>query len=144
MSIIIHFFAAPDDHAAASVTDTGPGRRFGTVQHGNFVPDLALMEWEVILTGGSFEGVLAGGGPRLVACPGQGSAAVIAFTAALTAALAAADEDRLAEAGEQWAQLRAGDGEEFDPVMAGELLSEVATLASSAAGRGHQMYCWRC
>ncbi len=142
--IIVEFFAAPDDRAAAGVVDGGPEGRFEMAQYGNFIPDLAMMEWEVIFTGGSLDGVLASGGPRIVADPGRGSGpAVIAAPVALAAALAAADERRLAEAGERWAQLGAEDGEEIDPVTASELLSEVAGLARIAAQRGHQLYCWR-
>ena len=145
MSIIVDFFTAPDDNAAAGVVDGGPAGRFETVKYGNFIPDLALMEWEAVFSGGSLEGALAGGAPRIVAGRGQGSvAAVIAFPAGLAAALAAADEPWLAEAAARWAQLRAENGEELDPLLAGEILSEVAGLASSAAERGHQVYFWRC
>jgi hypothetical protein len=146
MSIIVEFFVAPDDRAAADAADGGPEGRFEIARYGNFIPDLAMMEWEVIFTGGSLDGILADGGPRILADLGLGQGngpAVIAARAALAAALAAADESRLVEAGERWTRLRAEDGGEIDPVLASELLSEVASLARIAAERGHHLYCWR-
>ena len=58
------------------------------------------------------------------------------------AALAAADEEQLAEAAARWVELSADDGEEIHPEFASDMLSEVASLARAAAHRGHRLYYW--
>jgi len=133
MSTIVEFFIAPGDDAAAAVADHGPDGVYETAQYGNFSPDIAMGEWESAL------GIAGDGRPRTVAV---GSSFVVAASAALQATLAAADDERLAEAAVRWAGLRADDGEEIDPEFAGDILSEVASLARTAAECDHRLYCW--
>ncbi|WP_308375980.1 hypothetical protein [Streptomyces sp. ISL-99] len=55
MSIVVKFFAAPDDTSAALALPTGPVRAFESLSFGNFDPEEAVVEWECLLAGGRFE-----------------------------------------------------------------------------------------
>ncbi|MER6517589.1 hypothetical protein ABT246_12080 [Streptomyces sp. NPDC001553] len=143
MSIIIKFFIAPDDFSAARVVDSGPAGVFGSLACGNFDASEAVIEWESLLTGQSFEALVAADEPRTVADPGDGDGPLLfVVSAALQGALAGASPARLAEVGGLWIQERAAEGEVFDPEMVGELLSDLADLARTAHGQGHGLYCW--
>ncbi|MFC9398663.1 hypothetical protein ACFTWS_36800 [Streptomyces sp. NPDC057027] len=58
MSIVIKFFVAPDAEAAAAVAEGGPDGVFESLTFGNFDAEEALIEWEGIFTGRSFEEAL--------------------------------------------------------------------------------------
>jgi hypothetical protein len=103
-------------------------------RYGNFSPGIAMGEWE------SAFGIVRSDGPRILAH--DGNAFVLAASASLQAALAAANQEQLAEAAVRWAELRADDGEEIDPEFASGILSELASLARTATGRRHRLYCW--
>lgn len=83
---------------------------------------------------------MADGGARIL--PLEGNGVLIAVSPDLVTDLAEADEARLAEVRGHWIRLRSLDDEEPDPVMAGELLAEIAGLAALADERGHGVYCW--
>jgi hypothetical protein len=134
MSTIVEFFIAPGDDAASAVAGHGPDRVYDVARYGNFSPSIAMGEWE------SAFGIVPDNGPRTVAS--DGSSFVFAASASLQAALAAANEEQLAEAATRWAELRADDGEEIPPEFASDILSEIASLARTATGRSHQLYCW--
>jgi hypothetical protein len=143
VSIIVKFFIAPDDTSAAGIADRGPTGLFDSLAGGNFDATEAVIEWESIFTGQSFEALVSAGEPRMVADPGEeGGPLVFAASGALRRALAGAVPARLAEVGELWIQERAEDGELFDPEMVGGLIGDLADLARTAAGRGHSLYCW--
>ncbi|MGW3659041.1 hypothetical protein ACWD6R_26675 [Streptomyces sp. NPDC005151] len=143
MSISIKFFVAPDDTSAASSVDRGPDKVFGSLTCGNFDAAEAVIEWESLLTGQSFEALVASDEPHMVAEPGEeGGPLLFVVSAALQGALGGASVARLAEVGELWIQERATEGEVFDPEMVGELLGDLADLARIAEGRGHGLYCW--
>jgi hypothetical protein len=143
MSIIIEFFTAPDDAAAAGIVDRGPTGAFDSVSCGNFDATEAVIEWESIFTGQSFETLVSADEPRMVVDPDEGDGPLV-FVASgvLQGALADAAQARLAEVGELWIQERAEDGEVFDPEMVGGLLGDLAALARTARERGHSLYCW--
>ncbi|MFF9337630.1 hypothetical protein [Streptomyces albogriseolus] len=67
MSVIVEFFAASDDVSAALALRAGPRRAFESLSFGNFDPEEAVVEWECLLAGGSFEELVDAGEPRLVA-----------------------------------------------------------------------------
>lgn len=69
MSIIIKFFVAPDHDAAAAVVEVGPDDFFESLTFGNFDAEEALIEWESIFTGQTFEGLVAADVPEVVADP---------------------------------------------------------------------------
>jgi hypothetical protein len=64
MSIIIEFFTAPDDTAAAGIADRGPTGAFDSLACGNFDATEAVIEWESIFTGQSFETLVSADEPR--------------------------------------------------------------------------------
>ena len=140
MSIIIKFFSAPDDAAAAAVVDLGPDGVFESLYSGNFDAEEALIEWESILTDRDFEELVAAEEPGVVA-DGEGPMVLVA-SRTLQNMLAAADPPRLAELSESWVRLRAADGEAFDEEMAAGLLDDLARLARSVDGREDRLYCW--
>ncbi|GAB2697525.1 hypothetical protein [Kitasatospora kifunensis] len=143
MSIIIKFFIAPDDTSAASSVDSGPDGVPGSLTCGNFDASEAVIEWESLLTGQSFEVLVASDEPHAVADLGdEGGPLLFVVSHSLQGALTGASTDRLAEVGELWIQERAAEGEVFDPEMVGELLSDLADLARTADRRGHSLYCW--
>ena len=143
MSIIIEFFTAPDDTAAAGIVDRGPTGAFGSLSCGNFDATEAVIEWESIFTGQSFETLVSADEPRMVVYPDEGDGPLVfVASGALQGALADAAPARLAEVGELWIAERAEDGEVFDPEMVGELLGDLADLARTARERGHSLYCW--
>ncbi|MGW8332548.1 hypothetical protein ACWGLE_32165 [Streptomyces sp. NPDC055897] len=143
MSTIIEFFIAPDDTSAAGIVDSGPDGIFDTLVCGNFDASGAVIEWESLFTGQSFEALVASDEPHMVACSGEGGSPwLFAISGALQAALVSASAARLAEVGELWIQERAAEGEVFDPEPVEELLSDLAALARTADGRGHGVYCW--
>ena len=143
MSIIIKFFIAPDDTSAAGIVDSGPDGVFCSLTCGNFDASEAVIEWENLLTGQSFEELVASDEPHTVADTGEeGSPLLFVISGALQGTLAGASAARLAEVGELWIQERAAEGEVFDPEVVAELLSDLADLARTADGRGQGVYCW--
>lgn len=72
MSIVIKFFVAPDAEAAAAVAEGGPDGVFESLTFGNFDVEEALIEWEGIFTGRSFEEVLDDDVPETVVDPDDG------------------------------------------------------------------------
>ncbi|MFE7113586.1 hypothetical protein ACFU98_46400 [Streptomyces sp. NPDC057575] len=143
MSIIIKFFVAPNDEAAATVVERGPDGVFESLVFGNFDVEEALIEWESIFTGRRFEDLVAADEPRVVADPGDGEGPlVLVASAPLQDALSAAGQPRLAEVSELWVRERAADGETFDAELATELLGGLARLARTAGGRDAGLYCW--
>ncbi|MGR3873002.1 hypothetical protein ACUXZZ_31150 [Streptomyces graminifolii] len=142
MSIIITFFAAPNHEAAAEVAEGGPGGVFESLSYGNFDAEEALIEWEGIFTGRSFEELVAADVPEVVADPGdEEGPMLLAVSPALQDALAAADRARLVEVSQLWVQERAADGEVFDQDIATRILSDLARLAHGLRGRDHRLYC---
>ncbi|WP_031074375.1 hypothetical protein [Streptomyces sp. NRRL WC-3742] len=143
MSLIIKFFVASDDEAAAAVVDRGPDEAFESLVFGNFDIEEAMIEWESILTGRSFEELVEADEPAVVADPSDGEGPmVLAASKALQDALAAADLPRLVEVSELWVQERAAKGEVFDREVATKILGDLAGLARSVGGRGSSLYCW--
>ncbi|MGE7440023.1 MULTISPECIES: hypothetical protein [Kitasatospora] len=143
MSIIIKFFAAPDRDAAAAVVEGGPDGVFDSLMYGNFDAEEALIEWESLFTGRSFEELVEADVPDVVADPGDGEGPlVLVVSLALQDALAAADGPRLTEVSWQWVQERAEDGEVFAPETAAWILTGLAELARTIGDREDRLYCW--
>ncbi|WP_329549813.1 hypothetical protein OG548_44215 [Streptomyces sp. NBC_01356] len=141
MSIIVEFFVAPDDASAALTLQTGPGR-VESLSFGNFDPEEAVVDWECLLAGGCFEELVEAGEPHIVADQGDGGCVVFAISARLSAALADAERSQLRDVAVLWAAQRAQDGEVIDTETADGILSDLATLVSSARRRSQGVYCW--
>ncbi|MFF9839320.1 hypothetical protein [Streptomyces sp. NPDC013740] len=142
MSIIVRFFAAPDDTSASLALQTGPGRAFESLSFGNFDPEEAVVEWECLLTGSSFEELVEAGEPRVVAGQDNDGCVVFAISPRLSTALADATHSRLSNIAASWTQLRAEDGEVIDTEIADAIVGDLAALASSARRQGQSVYCW--
>ncbi|MFF2523118.1 hypothetical protein [Streptomyces liangshanensis] len=143
MSVIIKFFTATDDTSAASSLVGGPHRDLAPVTCGNFDAMEAVVEWESLLTGRSFEALVASDEPRTVADPGDGGGPLLfAVSAALRGELAGASAARQAQIGALWVRERALEGDVFDPELVEDLLGELAALARAAGARGEGLYCW--
>ncbi|KUL69601.1 MULTISPECIES: hypothetical protein [unclassified Streptomyces] len=142
MSIIVKFFVAPDDTSAALTLQTGPGRAFESLSFGNFDPEEAVIEWECLLAGGSFEELVDAGEPRIVAGQDNDGCVVFAISPRLSTALADAGLSRLRDIAASWAQLRAEDGEAIDTEIAQAIVGELAGLVSTARRQDHGVYCW--
>ena len=138
MSSIIIFFVAPDDEAAATVVDDGPDGTFESVTFGNFDADLALLEWDSLLTGRSFDDLLRASAPGVITDEDDG-ALIVAASVELQQALARASAADLESVAQSWAAERAAEGEPIDPELAGEILTELGRLSRTAE---HRVYCW--
>ncbi|MFJ8142841.1 hypothetical protein [Streptomyces sp. NPDC096013] len=142
MSITIEFFVAPDDASAALVLETGPRRTYESLSLGNFDPEEAVVEWECLFSGGSFEELVGAGEPRIVADQGDDGRIVFAISHRLSAALAEAERPELKDAAVAWSLQRAEGGEVIDTEIAFVILSDLAVLVSTARRLGQDVYCW--
>ncbi|MFD8593474.1 hypothetical protein ACFV1L_00550 [Kitasatospora sp. NPDC059646] len=142
MSVIVTFFAAPDDASAAAALVAGPEPACDSVDFGSFDPEEAVVQWECLLAGGSAEALADAGEPRTVAEEDDGGCLVLALSPRLSAALAAAGPAALRDAAVAWSRLLAEDGRAVGEDVAGEILSEVAALAARSGEGGSSVYCW--
>ncbi|WP_328908680.1 hypothetical protein OG230_03715 [Streptomyces sp. NBC_00234] len=142
MSTIVEFFTAPDDASAALVLQTGPRRAFESLSFGNFDPEEAVIEWECLFVGVSFDGLVEADEPRLIAGQHDDGCVVFAISPRLSAALAEAERSELKGAAAAWSLQRAEDGEAIDAEIAEVILSDVADLVSRAQRQGQNVYCW--
>ncbi|MFE1291513.1 hypothetical protein [Streptomyces sp. NPDC058751] len=141
MSIIVEFFTAPDDASAALVLGAGPRHASESLSFGNFDPEEAVVEWECLLAGGSFENLVEAGEPRLVAGHDDGGSVVFVISPRLFTALAEAERSELDDAAVSWAAWRARDGETIGTDIASVILGELAALVRSARHQGQGVYC---
>lgn len=142
VSVIVEFFAAPDDASAALVPQTGPRHAFESLSFGNFDPEEAVVEWECLLAGGSFEELVDAGEPRIVAGRGDDGCVVFTISPRLSAALAEAERSELKDAAAAWSLQRAEDGEVIDTEIAEVILGDLAALIGSARRQSQGVYCW--
>ncbi|GAA2451373.1 hypothetical protein GCM10010433_61750 [Streptomyces pulveraceus] len=142
MSIIVKFFAAPDDASAARVLPTGPRRAFDSLSFGNFDAEEAVIEWECLLSGGSFDELVEAGEPRVIAGQTDDGCVVFAVSPRLSATLAEAQRADLEDAAVAWSGRHAEGHEVMDAEIASVILGDLAALAISARGRGQGVYCW--
>ncbi|WP_448316849.1 hypothetical protein [Streptomyces sp. CO7] len=141
MSVIVDFFVASDDPAAASVLDGGPEPGPETFSCGNFDPEEAVLHWEALLTGGRWDDLADAGEPRSVAEARHGESWVFASSPRLVRALAVAEPDRLRDTARDWARLSVEGGAALEAEIATEILHGVAALATAVAERGGGLYC---
>lgn len=136
------FFVAPDDTSASLAIQSGPGRAFESLSFGNFDPEEAVLEWECLMVGGSFQELVEAGEPRIVAGQDNDGCVVFALSPRLSAALADAEHARLRDVAASWIQLRAEDGEVIDTQIADAIVGDLAALVSSARRQNQSVYCW--
>lgn len=141
MSTVVDFFTAPDDTAAAHVLRTGPAPGQDAFSCGNLDPEEAVLDWQALLTGETWEELVEAGEPREVAEEHHGELRVFAVAGALVAALAAAEPPRLRDAASAWSRSPAEGGTPVDEGTALWVLGGVAALARAAVERGGGLYC---
>ena len=137
MSSIITFFLAPDDEAAATVADSDPAGTFESVTYGNFDADLALLEWDSLLTGRAFDTLLLASAAGVITEEEDG-ALIVAASVELQESLSRASEADLGRVARLWVDERAAEGEDIDPELAREILTELARLSRTTE---HRLYC---
>ena len=144
MSLLTHYFAAPDDAAAAGVIEIvgGPAadpRGWPTVLLNGLEPVVTLGTLEEFLTRRPYRSVVAN--------PRQGhilteraETMVVTVTDELRDALAAADRSALTEVADVWAVAEELDS--ADPIALADALVALAGLCRDAEIRGEPVYCW--
>ncbi|WP_151770390.1 hypothetical protein [Streptomyces abyssomicinicus] len=140
MSVVVDFFLAPDDPAAARALDGGPGPGQASFSCGNLDPEEAVLDWQAFLTGEAWDALVEADEPRVVAEQDDGGPWVFAVSGRLAGALATAGPRRLRETATAWAERAAGRGRGVGEEAAAEILGSVAALAR-AAGQGGGLYC---
>ena len=155
MSVLIAYFLAPDDSAAAVTIDWtgGPGQRPGNgaaatgypvVDGPGIDPFIVLTEFEALLTGRSYEDQIADPDWRpTVAERDGGQQLVVDVGDRLVDALVGADEQRLAALAGPWALIEDFWGN-ADPRELAEFLVELRGLALRAQQERSGLYCWVC
>ncbi|MFI0990839.1 hypothetical protein, partial [Streptomyces exfoliatus] len=142
VSIIVKFFVAPDDTSASLALQSGPEPAFESLSFGNFDPEEAVLEWECLLAGGSFEDLAEAGEPRIVAGQDNDGCVVFALSPRLSTALADAEHARLRDVAASWTRLRAEDGEVIGTEIADAIVGDLAAFVSSARRQNQSVYCW--
>ncbi|MFF3128603.1 hypothetical protein ACFVRD_41500 [Streptomyces sp. NPDC057908] len=132
---MVKFFVAPDDTSAALALQPGRDMQFESRSFGNFDPEEAVVEWECLLVGGSFEELVQAGEPRTVAGQDDDGYVVFAISPHLLTALAGAGGSRLRDVAASWVKQRSEDGEMVEAEFADEIVSELAALVRSARGQ---------
>jgi hypothetical protein len=145
VSIIVEYFTAPDDAAAADVLYGGPDSLFPTLSCGNFLADVAMTEWESMLLARDGAVGHAAAPPRVVAYHEPARVArVFAASAAFQTALAEAGREVLAALARRWVEECAEEPDGLEAETARELLWELADLARAANALRQVLYCWMC
>jgi hypothetical protein len=143
MGNLYDYFSAPDDAAAATTFDGGPGAAgFPTLDVKGIDPFLQLGGAEALLLGRPVEVVI--GHPRaghLVSESTEDCPWVVTLTDEFRDALAAATPDVLAEVALPWSRTEEF-GEDCDPEPLADFLGRLAELARGAREGGHRLYCW--
>ncbi|MFI8294169.1 hypothetical protein ACIGBL_34155 [Streptomyces sp. NPDC085614] len=96
------------------------------------IPKKAVLEWECLMVGGSFEELVEAGEPRIVAGQDNDGCVVFALSPRLSAALTDAEHASLRDVALSWIRLRAEDGEVIGTQIADAIVGDLAALVSSA------------
>ena len=148
MGINADYFRVASDELAAALLDGGPAEVIpadAMVEAKGLDPTVEMGSLEEILTGQDYDTVV--GNPRqgLTLASDDEGVFVVAITAELRDALAAADEARLRTAAAELAateELHLSDQEDIAALA--DVLVALAGLARGARERGEGMYCWMC
>src|SRR5689334_6330268 len=144
MGFLSDYFSAPSDEAAARAIEIDIDLReppYDVLQMKNLIPEYHLAPVEVFLTGRSAEAVKDN--PRngmLLAQAEDHQVVVVTVSDELTASLAEASSEQLAEAAESWSHFEDFQGTDTSG-LAG-FLSDLASLAQRARARNEHLYCY--
>ncbi|MDL4773164.1 hypothetical protein [Actinomadura xylanilytica] len=146
--MIIEYYIAKDDAEAACVEPGmgGPERQgFDTLSAKSIDPCVALGTLESILTGRSFDEILAD--PRQCGSlddseeMGVVEASAVTVTDTLRDALASANVPRLQDVAKVWADTDELSGV-VTPEVLGDFLKMFSDFAHGAVEKGERLYCW--
>ena len=143
MSVTTHYFVAASEAEAAAVIDKGPAGQPGiahVAEWSGIDPVVMLGTLEELITGVTFEELLAAGQTKSIAQRDGGMLLVLPVRPGLLEALATSDDGGLAAYAVQWSQTDELEGS--DPDDLAEVISELAALARSARETGGGVYCW--
>jgi hypothetical protein len=148
MGVSFHYFSAPSDEAAASkilrIGELGMQGQGPYVETKLVNPALVLRDLEALLTGRKYAEVAK---INHLLVESDDSLIIIArLTDTISAALAGADEERLAAVVVPWSQIGefsdlGGEPEELVSWLL-PWLRELAVLARRACGMSERLYCW--
>jgi hypothetical protein len=154
MGVLFDYFSAPSDEVAATAISRagGPSESsedtprlppFDTLQSTGIEPAVMLGKLEALLTGRDYKEIFDG--PRAhkaLAIEDDGEKVVETLTDELQAALAGADNERLAAVVVPWSEIDELKGAAPEGLAC--WLGEFAELARRARNRGERLYCWVC
>ena len=141
MGLLIEYFAAGSDDAAAATIDGGPSAAgFAVLDEWAIEPSIQLANLEEVLTGRDWQAIAADG-DGIVESRDGGEQLILRLSERLASALVAADADELARAAEPWSQAEEFYGQ-ADPEMLTEFLGALAGLVRQAGARGEHVCCW--
>ncbi|MBC6461423.1 hypothetical protein [Actinomadura sp. HBU206391] len=146
MGNLYDYFTAADDDAAASAADLvgGPADGgFDVLATKGIDPVVQMGTLEALLTGRPYKEVIRDPrqGDELRRSAEAAEHGVATLTDSLAAALADADQRRLAEVAVPWSETDEFWGQADPEILAG-FLGELADLARRARDAGHRLYCW--
>jgi hypothetical protein len=144
MSVLSDYFSAPSDEAAASmVTELLSESSHDVVEMKGIFPDYHLLPVEAFLTGRSAEEVRTGRrNGNLLASADDDQVVVVTVSDDLTASLAAATGEQIAEAALSWSSFE--DFQGLDTSGLAGFLGDLAGLAQRATARKERLYCKIC
>jgi hypothetical protein len=162
MALLCDYFIAPGDEAAAATIDWvgGPSKPpegrglirrrqssspYPTLPLAGIEPTTMMGKLEELLTGRSFDEILADPSGHQVAIRDGGERIVWALTDNLQNALSNADAARLREVAAPWTAPDDFYGPiDADAARASEALLALAALVRAGKQEGQRLYCWMC
>ena len=141
MGLLVEYFTAPTDEAAASTIDGGPARSgLPVLDEWNIEPSIQMANLEEVLTGRSWKEI-AVGGDGVVADRDGGERLVLRLTDTLVDALVSSTPEQLELTAGSWSRAEEFYGQ-ADPEMLTEFLAALSGLAREAGAGGRNVYCW--
>lgn len=140
MSSIVKFFVAAREGAVDALA-LGPDSSFRTLSFGNFDAEEALLDWEAHLAGVSFESLVDGDFPEVIAEDDEG-ASVFLLSDDLMDSLAAASDSEINELALWWVAEKSADGIEIELPVASLILKSLVDLIREEREPGQHVYCW--
>lgn len=149
MGVLYDYFSAPNDEEAAKAltVEGGPGAPdsgYDAVALKGIDPIVQLGTLEALLTATPYDDVIDD--PRsgtMLAASEEYDQLVVTLSGSLVSALAAADDDGLAQVAVPWSQAdEFGGGVSPDDLT--PVLRDLAALARRAESSGSLVYCWVC
>lgn len=141
MSFLSDYFSAPsDEEAVRAVTKVLSELPYDVLQTKGLIPEYHLVPVEAFLRGCSVEAVEAGSRHgKVLASVDDGQVMVMTVSDELTASLAAASSEQIADAAESWSHFE--DFQGTDTSRLSVVLGDLADLARRAIARGEHLYC---